>query len=381
MTDKGIDKRLQAYRIYKRFIRILLTICGCSYSSTKSKSTNYSVYVLLMMILYAILNVHMCYFHRHNLPIMMKCIGITISTFGAILKVGTFLTNHNYLTSHHEMLDDLFEEELVRNEKIRMIMFLSLPTTCFLAFTYSAIIIACMLAFYMPTYLLIIHDLCHLNLRTANYTLPVTKGYGYFWTVPNNFLYYFHLLYETNTISFSCLTACGMDSAFGFYVYQFSSTMRAMTFRIMNPPPTEKFSDVLKACVVKHQKLLPYRDMLEHMYGPIVFWHIVTNAVLLCALIYEMSSSFSDFNIASSFVSLTYAAIKLLQTFMYAWYGTVLTDAFEDFRNGVYFGEWHNYRLDHHVRTNIVMIMMQKPMTINAFFSSVDMIMFTNVSI
>ncbi|XP_071577716.1 uncharacterized protein [Temnothorax nylanderi] len=373
-----IDKELRAYRTYQRFLRILLTMCGCWYMPTKSgKCMNFWVVgVLLVIIPYATVSLNMCYIYRHNLAIVMKCVGLAISSFSTILKIGTFLHNRASLINYHRTLNDLFEEELLRNKKIRTIILSSLPTIYTLAYTYSAFVIAMMLTFSMPAYLSIIVGLCR-SQSTTNYSLPFTRGHGYFWTVPHNYLYHFHLLFETGNISIIGIMACGLESAFGFYIYQFASIMHAMTFRLTNPLPTESFSDVLKLCVAKHQKLLPCRHTLEHIYGPIVFWHIVTNAVLLCALIYD-AMSISDFNIFNIGAFVTYAAIKFLQTFTYAWYGTLLTNASEDFRKGIYFSEWPNSDLDHHVRTNIIIMMMQKPMTINAVFSLVDMNMFTN---
>lgn len=174
----------------------------------------------------------------------------------------------------------------MQNEKIRTIIFTPLRKIYSLAYTYFAIFVICNLAFFMPSYIVIIRSLCHLHL-TTNYTLPLTRGYGHLLPVPNNFLYHLHLLLETSQSIIGSMTACSVDSVFGFYVYQFTSTLRAMTFRLTNSLPTEKFSDLLRMCVAKHQRLLQCRDTLEHIYGPIVFWHIITNAVLLCALIYD----------------------------------------------------------------------------------------------
>jgi len=58
-----IDKRLQAYRTYQRFLRILLTICGCWYIPTKSSKSKYhwSVCVLLMIVMYTMISLHMSY--------------------------------------------------------------------------------------------------------------------------------------------------------------------------------------------------------------------------------------------------------------------------------------------------------------------------------
>ncbi|XP_018317083.1 odorant receptor Or2 [Mycetomoellerius zeteki] len=328
------------------------------------------------MIIYTLVGLHMCYILRHNLKVIMKFVGISISGFGAILKVVSFMINRDSLINYHRTLNNLFEEELKQNEKIQTILFSSLRTIYTLAYTYFAILVGIIFAFFASPYIVVIRNLFYFHSST-NYTLPLSRGLGWFWTIPHNCLYHLHLFYETGLTILSTMTTCSVDSAFGFYVYQLSSIIRAMTFALTNPLSTEKFSDILRTCVVKHQKLLQCRNTLEHVYGPIVFWHIVTNAVLLCALMYDLISlpKFNFYNVSSSLI---YAVIKLLQTFIYAWHGTFLTNAGEDFRKGIYFGKWPNSSLDRHVRTNVILIMMQKPMTVNAFFSPVNVMMFTN---
>lgn len=188
--------------------------------------------------------------------------------FSIYFKVGIFLSNRGALINYHRVLNDLFEEELgeqVRNKKIRTIMFSSLPRTSNLAYTYSGILIIMMMGFFLPPYLSIIRDFCHLQL-TTNYTLPGSLGVGYFWTIPNNYLYHFHLFFETYSGTLSAITACSMDSLFCLYVYQLTSTMNVMSFRIMNLLPSEEFPDILKTCLTKHQKLLQCRDTLEHVF-------------------------------------------------------------------------------------------------------------------
>ncbi|KAL0103974.1 hypothetical protein PUN28_016970 [Cardiocondyla obscurior] len=370
----------QTYRKYQRFIQTLLALSGCSYMPTRFGRIAYywSVLSLLVAITYTILSLHASYVHRHNLAIMMKYIGVATSALGTLLKVAKFMTNRDSMIIYHRTINDLFESEYIRNEKIQAIMFSSLPPITIIAYIYSMFILALMVTYVMPAYSAIFRGLYHWHL-TTDYILPVTKGYGYFWTVPDNFWYHFHLLYETVDLLLSCLVACGVDTAFGFYAYQLAAILDAMYYRLTNPLPTENFSDTLRTCATKHKKLLLCRDILEHMYAPIVLWHIVSNAILLCALIYEVSSQqFSEFKIIYLCVSASYAMIKFLQTFSYAWHGTILTDAGEKLRKGLYFSEWHKSRLDRHVRTNVILMMMQKPMTIHAYFASVDMILFTN---
>ncbi|XP_036147800.1 uncharacterized protein LOC105837753 [Monomorium pharaonis] len=373
-----IDKRLRAYRTYQRFLKILLTMSGCWPIPTKSGKSKYywSFCTLLVLIVYLTFCLNLSYNYKHNVTIFMKYIGIAMGTFGGLIKVTIFLINRDSLINFHQTLNYFFEEELMQNEKIRTIIFSSLRKVYILGYTYTTIMTALILVYIMPPYIHIIRDLCHLRL-TTNYTLPISKGRGYSWTIPDNFLYHLHLFMETICASFSAITASGVDSVFGFYAYQFASTMHAMTFRFMNPLPIEKFSGLLKKSVKKHKKLLQCRGILERIYGPIIFWHTVTSAILLCSLIYEVAHV-SHFTINNLSEFLTFAIVKLLQMFMYAWGGTILTNASEDFRNGIYFGEWPNSALDCHVRTNVILVMMQKPMTINAIFSSVNIALLTN---
>ncbi|XP_018057373.1 PREDICTED: odorant receptor 94a-like [Atta colombica] len=328
------------------------------------------------MIIITMISLHMSYIVRHNMKIMVKSGGVVLSGFGAIIKVLTFKINRDTLINYHLTLNDLFEKELMQNEKVQTMIFSSLRAISILTYIYFVFLIGIVVAYSKSSYTYIIQNLLYFHLPT-NYTLPLSKGFGWFWNVPDNFLYHIHMFYETVLMTLSCMMACGVDSAFGFYVYQISSTIRAMMFALTNPLSTEKFSDLLRTCAVKHQKLLQCRNTLEHVYGPIIFFHIGSNAVVLCFLIYDFTS-LSVLNFENISVSVTYGGVKLLQTFIYTWYGTYLTNAGEEFRKGIYFSKWLNSNLDCHVRTNVILMMMQKPMTINAVFSPVNVTMFTS---
>ncbi|XP_011158519.2 odorant receptor 49a [Solenopsis invicta] len=345
---------------------------------TKSgKSTRYwPVCVILLMIMFITLTLHTAYVFRHKLVNMMKMIGLTISAVSATIKVSSFLINRSSLINNHKTLNDFYEEELVQNEKIRTIIFSPLRATYTLAYTYVIIMIGLIVGIFLSPYIFIIRNLSHFHSAT-NYTLPLSRGYGYFWTVPDNILCHLHLILETAMVMLSCITTCGVECVFSLFAYQLASTARGMIYRLTNPLPNEKFSDLLKTCIKKHQKLLRCRNILEKVYGPILLWHIISNAMLLCSLIYDVTTEFK-FTFFNILMSLTYSLIKLLQMFMYAWNGTVITNAGDNFRNGVYFGEWPKSDLDRHVRTNVILTMMQKPMTIYAIFSPVEIVMFTN---
>lgn len=199
------------------------------------------------------------------------------------------MINRNSLINYHRTLNDLFEEEIKQNKKIQRIIFSSLRTIYTLAYIYFIFLAFLMFAFAKSSFMCIIHNLFHFHLPT-NCSLPLSREIGWFWNIPDNYIYHLYMFYETSTMAFAVLIPSGVDSAFGLYVYQFSSILRAMMFALTDPLSTEKFSDLLRMCAVKHQKLLQCRNILEHVYRPIVFWHIVTNAVLLCIMIYDLTS-------------------------------------------------------------------------------------------
>ncbi|XP_039312464.1 odorant receptor 49a-like isoform X2 [Solenopsis invicta] len=317
------DKRLQAYRKYQRFIKAILTMTGCWYMPAKSgKSTYYwPVCVLLVMNVYMILAFHTAYVFRHNLVNMMKMIGAAISLISAIIKVTNFMIHRRSLKNNHQTLSDFFEEELMQNEKIRKITFSSLRATYTMAYAYIIIIISLLLGYAAPPIISMIRDLCHLRL-TTNYNLPFARGYSYFWTVPDNWSYHLYFFYEMMQAWLTAMTSGAVESVFGFHTYLFASTVRVMIFRLTNPLPTDKFSDVLKMCIKKHQKLLRCRDTLENVFGPIVLWHVISNSILLCSLIYETVNM--EIRLANITTFMIYSSLKLVQMFIYARYAMFL---------------------------------------------------------
>ncbi|XP_025073855.1 uncharacterized protein LOC112552550 [Pogonomyrmex barbatus] len=284
------DKQLQRYRRYQSFLRRMLVICGCWHTSTKSGKTTqyYSFIVLILLVMFITIKLHILYQFRHNLVHLMKNLSLLMISLGSILKVSCFLINRRFLIAYHRTLNNLFEKELSQSEKVRTVMLSPLRTIATLAYAYSAIVITLSMTYFLPTYIIIIRGMIHLHIP-SNYTLPYTRGhgYGYFWTVPPGILRHLHMFFESYLTVINSTTCTGVDSVFGFYIYLLTSTMRAMTFKLTNPSPNDKFYDVLKINVAKHKKLMQCRDILTRVYSPIILWHIITNAVFLCSLIFD----------------------------------------------------------------------------------------------
>lgn len=152
------------------------------------------------------------------------------------------------------------------------------------AFIFPFNIALTLLMYAVPSFFKLIKQIIHLQIP-RNYGMIYMVKYP--WNIPDNFLYHIHFLYENCYGWIIMFTTTGTDDAFGFYAYQISSILRAMSFRLMNPLPEENFSYVLKVCMEKHKQLLRCREYLERLYGPIIVWMVLTNAVVLCALVYE----------------------------------------------------------------------------------------------
>lgn len=208
--------------------------------------------------------------------------------------MASFLLNRDYLIELDRTLNDLFEEELARNEKIRIILLSNLNEFFVPACVFTITTLLTIMMFIIPTFVEIMQQIIHLRMP-ANYHLPLQVKYP--WDIPNNALYHMHLLYENCSFWFLMFVTCGVDGTFGFYAYQISSVLRTMTFRLANPLPEEKFSYLLRTCVETHKQLLRCREYLEHVYGPIILWTFLSNAVLMCSLIFATLPVYADTDI------------------------------------------------------------------------------------
>lgn len=187
----------------------------------------------------------------------------------------------------HETLNDLFERELASDQKNKNIL-----TTLhafdrpsyLLCFTLGSTVL-----FYLcPSMIFIVRQIIH-HSETKIYRLPIPAKFP--WPTPINGgpVFYLQLLYQYFTCWWMFFTIGGVDSLFGFYAFQISAILRAMSIRLANPRPNEVFSKVLKTCVETHHRIVRCGRMLEDIWGLIIMRMFITNAILMCTLIFEAS--------------------------------------------------------------------------------------------
>ncbi|XP_032684463.1 odorant receptor 82a-like [Odontomachus brunneus] len=461
------DLLVLRYRSYACRIRKMLYLGGVLQDRTHPVVQSYvtSLLVIFMCLNQVICVLNFCRDHFNNLLIVFKCLGLATSFITPFLMVFLakrvlhicrrrcrlavhgrrnprnrlddcskvlienlflesccFLVKREKLLELHNTLNQIFEQELARDERTKKTMLVSLYAS-----DRSSYALVFMLGFTVGFHILSgIMNVIIQPLIFHSTTVPKSKWpYKFPWSSNSDTFFYLLFLYQSFTCWWIVFTIGAVDSLFGFYAFQISSILRAMSARLMNPRPDEVFSVVLKSCVQTHHRLQKSASLLEDVYGLIILRMILANAVLMCTLIFEASTrglfskvthtvtcrnvvtmtmlirarshnnadnnnfyldicavweQFTDTAIDQLCFSVVCIAMKLLQTFIYAWYGSLITSASEHFREGIYFGEWPDSKLDCHVRADIVMMMLQKPMAITALkVSSVNVNMFTSI--
>lgn len=242
-----------------------------------------------------------------------------------LFQSACFLAKREKLMELHETLNDLFERELTRDRETEATLLATLYAfdrpSYILCFTMGStgILILC------PRLIPIVRNIVH-HAEPERYRLPVPNKFPWPMPIGGGFSFYLHVLYQMSTFWWVIFTVGSVDSLFGYYAFQISSILRATTARLTNLRTPEVFTEVLGTCVQTHHRLLRCGRLLSDIWGLIIIRMLFTNALLMCALIFE-ASPFTHLTVGQIFLFISYMTLKLLQTFIYAWYGSLITSA------------------------------------------------------
>lgn len=148
------------------------------------------------------------------------------------------------------------------------------------------------LSYVCPPLISIIHQIVR-HIEPRRYRLPFLAKFP--WIVPINggFLFYLHFLYHFFIGWCMVFTINSVDSLFGFYAFQISSILRAMSIKLRsNLQSREMFPEMLKMCVQIHRQLFRCSYVLEDIWQLLILRMLLTNACVICALIFEASQVF-----------------------------------------------------------------------------------------
>lgn len=125
------------------------------------------------------------------------------------------------------------------------------------------------------------------HIRPIKYNLIYPTDYP--WEhPPSGLLYNCHFLNEyLTTFSIISVTA-SIDSLFVYYVFQIIGMIRDISHH-MSCFNEENSEATIRHCVLQYEILIECRRKIEKVYGPIILWSMGTNAIILCAVIFQLS--------------------------------------------------------------------------------------------
>nr|AXM05136.1 odorant receptor [Campoletis chlorideae] len=315
--------QLSSYRKYVRRIRGLLLFTGL-WPSRKWAGSAYRFIPFINGIVCFSLScavLSFCGDQFNNLELLTKGFGIVGSYWTAVLKVLCFRINHKELVDLHRTLEKYFEESL-SNDKIRKQIFD--PLTIFVVPFYALTILLFIstLAFFIAPVILVCVQLSN-GIYPVKYLLPNPGKYPYSFE-GGSLVYYVHYAWQMLAATYLLCLTSGVDSLFGYYVFQMHAIFQLMNHRMNNLGLADQDNgSIVRECVKMYQMLAKCRDHLQLIYGPIVFWIFLTSAIILCSQIFQASQT-GQLTVGRAVLFVTYFALKLLQALMYAWYGSVI---------------------------------------------------------
>ncbi|XP_053593396.1 odorant receptor 47a-like [Microplitis demolitor] len=130
------------------------------------------------------------------------------------------------------------------------------------------------------------------GIKPIKHILPFPAIYS--WNIPpDSYRFKLHFLNESLTVlSVICITV-GVDNLYTHYVFQMIGFLRVIAYRMINFNEQNKESSeiVVRECMSQYETLINCRNKLQKIYGPIILWTMGTNAIILCAVIFQLSQS------------------------------------------------------------------------------------------
>lgn len=186
------------------------------------------------------------------------------------------------------MLNHLFEQELARDWDNKYVLLSSLHSFDRPSYLVCFALGSTIVFYLLPSMILVIRQIVDYS-DSRIYRLPIPAKFPGPTSINGGPVFYLQLLYEYLTCWWMFFTVGSVDSLFGIYAFQISAILQTLSIRLTNPPANETFSKVLGTCIETHHRIIRCGRMLEDVWGWIILRIFVTNAILICTLIFEVS--------------------------------------------------------------------------------------------
>ncbi|XP_014298177.2 odorant receptor 13a-like [Microplitis demolitor] len=367
--------RISDYKAYRGLTKTLLTVGGLWPYSNSNIFYRFLPYIQIILNLGMALAI-LGFVHDHfsNIALVTRGMSVMTSFLTTILKVTCLVINKKDLMELHENLDP-YLNDLLKNSPSTEVILKDINSFKFLSWglTFFAFIAMCFLIF--TPLLFILH--CHQHeIELINYPLIYPSVYP--WKIiSNGWIYKLNYIFETLASLILFFVTASVDSLFTLYVFQMVGLLREISYCItrLDEKNVDKDSVICK-CITQYEKLMRCREILEKIYGPVILWIMTTNAVVLCTLLFQISQM-KSISVTRGLLFTTYITLKMIQTFMYAWSGSCLTDESENYKDAVYAAHWYGNK---RFMTSVIIMLAQRPLTLTACnFSTVSLKIFVMV--
>nr|AXM05129.1 odorant receptor [Campoletis chlorideae] len=365
---------LEKYKFYEGTLRRALLFTGLwPGSKLKIRHRLLTAYHGIIGIIVACAVINFCHRYFANRDRFMKGLALLLAFFTVFLKTTSFIFYRKRLGDLHHSLAGTFKRDL-ENEELRPILLSPLlwfyrPTILLASSTWASIA----LCWFRPLIFIAIQR--SKGVTILKWILPFSTVYP--WPIdPHTWRYPAHYAFEVYSGICLAIFSSSSDALFGFYVFQISAQLRTLSHRVRKLGSSKNYHQEIRECVNRHEILAKCQAHVNQIYGPVVLWLLITNAVIMCALIYQAS----HLGFQKAIVVVVYIVMKSVQTLVYGWFGTFLATECDNFREAVYSCDWPGSG-EKRLMKDVSILLMYKPFILSACgVANVSVDMFVNVS-
>ncbi|XP_058790794.1 uncharacterized protein LOC131663998 [Phymastichus coffea] len=297
-----------------------------------------------------------CLSNVGNVSKFVETLQNALAVYAPVMRIVNYLVYRSELIALDKELGTKYTEEL-KNEKYRPVL---LKKISFYSKFMNFLVISTGITiamFLTPRFIHIFKYKKRMYLWPGNYPFVVEPTGAVYWTL---------VAYETGLFWFTFHVLSGVDNAFGMHCFHISALLRLAAARVFDLDPADpNYKSQLKECVAIHQLVIKSKTALQKIYGGIIIWNYCVSAIIMCSLLWQAQQIKSQMTVLKLIFFVAYIVMKLVQTFIYAYYGSAITSESEIYRNAVYTSSWPgsgNVRL----MKDLLVILMQRTINLKA---------------
>ncbi|XP_063975399.1 odorant receptor 33b-like [Diachasmimorpha longicaudata] len=357
------DFILERYNTCDKIVRILLRYCPI-WSTTRlqlSVKIFLQCYASIVGTVISFASFHKA-FATSDISTMTECLVPAVTLLAIPIKLMvTVIYKHTFIDIYDQLDRDLrfycADEATVTLNKMSVKMFslsMKFLFICYKALVFNYIIIPPFFILYQ-----IITDVSPVRL-----IFPYPGTYPEIFT-SNCIIFVVVYLLETINVIVGASTSLGDDCFFGLVVFQMCTILNVLSNRVKNAKENNELFTTLRECIDKHCQLMDFAHRLEPIYALIVLPQRVTDAIVICATIYQIHE-ISGFDVSQILLYSSWLAVKYLQLLTTAWYGSMLITESEKLSTTIYSCNWPDF-YNKKFMTNVIHVLQQKSIMINVY--------------